>query len=248
MDTTTYVAMSQQLVLQRDLDVTANNLANMNTTAFKVETLMMQTDPVDLPSKGGGPPLVNFVLDGGVARDFSAGSMKETNGPFDLAIQGDGFFVVNTAAGPRYTRDGRFSLNDQGQLVTRNGDPVQGDGGPITIDPTKGPVHVAGDGTVSQSTITGAQTIGKVSVVSFASLSSLSKEGNGLYNNVSNLQPQPSTTATLHQGVLESSNVEPMSQMIHLVRVTSAYTTVSEMLVNVSNLSKAAVDRLGRIS
>ena len=248
MDTTTYVALSQQLVLERDLDVTANNLANMNTTAFKLETLMMQTDPVDLPSKGGGPPQVNFVLDGGVARDFSAGSMKETDGPFDLAIQGDGFFTINTPAGPRYTRDGRFSLNDQGQLVTRNGDPVDGGGGPITIDPTKGPVHIAGDGTISQSTITGAQTVGKISVVSFASLSGLSKEGNGLYNNVSNVQPQPSTTAALHQGMLESSNVEPMSQMIHLVRVTAAYTTISEMLVNISNMSRTAVDRLGQVT
>ncbi len=93
----------------------------------------------------------------------------------------------------------------------------------------------------------GAQAIGKISVVSFASLSGLSKEGDGLYSNVSNVPPDPST-ARIMQGALESSNVEPMSQMTQLIKVQNAYAMVSQMLVNVSDLSKAAVDRLGRLS
>ena len=245
MDTTTYVALSQQLVLQRQLDVTANNIANMDTPGFKLESLMVQTDSETLPTpKGGGPSTVSFVLDGGVARDFSPGTLKTTDAPFDLAIEGDGFFTVDTPAGQRYTRDGRFSLNGQGQLVTRSGQTVEGDGGPITVDPTLGPVHIAADGTMSQ----GAQAIGKISTVSFASLSGLSKEGDGLYSNVSNVQPQASTNSRIHQGALESSNVEPMSQMTQLIKVNNAYAMASQMLVNVSDMSKSAVDRLGRLS
>ena len=245
MDTTTYVALSRQLVLQRQLDVTANNLANMDTPGFKLESLMVQTDPENLPTpKGsGGPSVVNFVLDGGVARDFSAGPVKITDAPLDLAIKGQGFFTINTPAGPRYTRDGRFSLDANGQIVTSSGLPVQGEGGPITIDPKLGQVHIAADGTISQN----AQVVGKLSLVNFASLSGLSKQGDGLYNNVSNVAPQAST-ATMLQGAIESSNVEPMTQMTQLIKVNNAYAMVSQMLVNVSDLSKAAVDRLGRIS
>ena len=246
MDTTTYVALSNQLVLQRQLDVTANNLANMDTPGFKLESLMVQTDPETLPTpakNSGGPSVVNFVLDGGVARDFSAGAVKKTDAPFDLAIEGQGFFGVNTPAGIRYTRDGRFGLDSAGQLVTRTGQPVQGEGGPIIVDPKLGAVHIAADGTMSQ----GAQAIGKISVVAFASLSGLSKEGDGLYSNVSNVPPQAGTGRIL-QGALESSNVEPMSQMTQLIKVQNAYAMVSQMLVNVSDLSKAAVDRLGRLS
>jgi flagellar basal-body rod protein FlgF len=245
MDTTTYVALSRQLVLQRQLDVTANNLANMDTPGFKLESLMVQTDPENLPTpKGsGGPAVVNFVLDGGVARDFSAGPVKITDAPLDLAIKGQGFFTINTPAGPRYTRDGRFDLDANGQIVTKSGLPVLGEGGPVIIDPKLGQIHIAADGTISQKD----QVVGKISLVSFASLSGLSKQGDGLYDNVSNTATQAST-ATMLQGAVESSNVEPMTQMTQLIKVNNAYAMVSQMLVNVSDLSRSAVDRLGRIS
>ena len=140
MDTTTYVALSNQLVLQRQLDVTANNLANMDTPGFKLESLMVQTDPETLPTpakNSGGPSVVNFVLDGGVARDFSAGAVKKTDAPFDLAIEGQGFFGVNTPAGIRYTRDGRFGLDSAGQLVTRTGWPVRVTSWPVESRPKR---------------------------------------------------------------------------------------------------------------
>ncbi len=115
MDNTMYVGLSRQLTLQRELDVVANNVANVDTAGFKVESLMVQTDAEALPGGDGSPPIVNFVLDQGVARNFSQGALKQTGAPLDVAIQGDGFFKVSAPGGERYTRDGRFSLDAQGR-------------------------------------------------------------------------------------------------------------------------------------
>jgi flagellar basal-body rod protein FlgF len=244
MDNTMYVGLSRQMILQRELDVIANNVANVDTAGFKVESLMVQTDQEQLPSGGAAPATVNFVLDAGVARDFSQGSLKQTGAPLDVAIQGDGFFRISTPNGERYTRDGRFSMDGQGRLVTSSGQPVQGDGGDITIDPTKGPVKIAADGTVSQ----GTGILGKISVVGFASLSGLSKDGDGLYRNDSNLQPTPSSSAELRQGMVETSNVNAISQITHLIQVQRAYEAISQMVAQTGDLSKTTVDRLGRVS
>jgi flagellar basal-body rod protein FlgF len=244
MDNTQYVGLSRQLILQRELDVIANNVANVDTAGFKLESLMIQTDQERLPSGGDAPPVVNFVLDAGVARDFGQGALKQTGAPLDIAIQGEGFFRISTPNGERYTRDGRFSMDSQGRLVTSTGQPVQGDGGDITIDPTKGPVKIAADGTVSQ----GASILGRISLVDFASLSGLSKDGDGLYRNDSNLQPTPSNSAQLQQGMVETSNVNAISQITRLIQVQRAYEAISQMVVQTGDLSKSAVDRLGRVS
>ena len=244
MDNTMYVGLSRQLVLRRQLDVVANNVANVDTVGFKVESLMVQTDVETLPSGGAAPPRVNFVLDGGVARDFSQGGLKQTGAPLDVAIQGEGFFKVTTPAGERYTRGGQFLLDSQGRLVTPSGQPVQGDGGDIVLDPTKGPVKIASDGTISQ----GAATVGKLQVVNFASLSGLSKDGDGLYRNDSNLQPQVNPDASLQQGMIESSNVNAIAMITKLIAVQRAYEQISQMVVQASDLSKTTIDRLGRVS
>ncbi len=107
-----------------------------------------------------------------------------------MAIDGKGFFQISTAAGPRYTRDGRFKLDPTGRLVTQDGDPVQGDSGDIVLDPKKGSVTIASNGDISQS----GQIVGKLSVVTFDSLSALSKDGANLFRNDSNLTPSPPRT------------------------------------------------------
>ena len=244
MDNVMYVGLSRQQTLQRELDVVANNVANVDTAGFKVESLMVQTDPQRLPAAGDGPPTVNFTLDAGVARDFSQGALKETGSPLNVAIQGEGFFRVATPAGERYTRDGRFGMDAQGQLVTASGETVQGDGGLITMDPQKGPPKIASDGTVSQQ----GQTVGKLAVVTFSSLAALAKSGDGLYRNISNLQPQPTDQARIRQGMLESSNVEPITQITRLIEVTRAYDSVSQMISSTGDLSSQAVNRLGHVS
>jgi flagellar basal-body rod protein FlgF len=244
MDNVMYVGLSRQEVLQRELAVVANNVANVDTAGFKVESLMVQTDPQRLPAGGDAPPVVNFVLDAGVARDFSQGALKRQGGPLSVAIQGEGFFRINTAAGERYTRDGRFALDPTGRLVTATGEPVQGDGGDIVLDPARGEPSIAPDGTISQE----GQVVGRLALVNFDSLSGLAKDGDGLYRNVSNLQPTPTTSAKVLQGMLETSNVAPIIQMTRLIEVTRAYESISRMVEAAGDLSSQTVSRLGRVN
>lgn len=239
-----YVGLSRQEVLQRELAVVANNVANVDTAGFKVESLMVQTDPERLPAGGDAPPVVNFVLDAGVARDFSQGALKRQGGPLSMAIQGEGFFRISTPAGERYTRDGRFALDPQGRLVTAKGQPVQGDGGDITLDPARGEPLVAGDGTVSQA----GQVVGRIALATFESLSALAKDGDGLYRNVTNLPPTAATNAKILQNMEEASNVSPVIQITRLIEITRAYESISRMMESAGDLSSQTIERLGRVS
>ena len=240
-----YVGLSRQMVLQHEIDVIANNVANVDTAGFKVEALMVQTDPERVKQAAGSPlnNSVNFPLDAGVVRDFSQGELKPTGGSLNMAIQGEGFFRIQTAAGERYTRDGAFTLDAQGRVVTAAGDRVQGDGGDITLDPLKGSPTISADGTVSQA----GERVGKVALATFSSLSALTKQGSGLYSNDSNLQPTPSD-AKVRQGMLEQSNVQPITQITRLIQVSRAYENVSQMMDQTGQLSTNAIDRLGKVT
>ena len=244
MDNALYVGLSRQMTLRRELDIVANNIANANTAGFKVEQLMVRTEPAKPARTAGGANPVKFVLDDGVARDFGQGALNQTGGDFDLAIEGQGFFKVNAPSGERYTRDGRFTMNSEGKLVTQNGAPVLDDGGgEILMDPLKGAVTVARDGTVSQ----GAERIAKIGVVRMADQASLRKDGDNLYRNISNDTPQQATDAVVHQGMLEASNVQSIRQITKLIEVNRAYESVAKMMNDTSDLSRTAVERLGKV-
>ena len=151
MDNTLYVGVSREMILQRELDVAANNIANTDTTGFKVETLMSSPDPQLPPGVIGPQRPIQYAIDHGMARDFSQGKLTQTGAPLDLAVEGQAFFTVSTAAGDRYTRDGRFTVDPQGRLITQAGDLVQGaSGGPIVLNPQGGSPLIARDGTVTQ--------------------------------------------------------------------------------------------------
>jgi flagellar basal-body rod protein FlgF len=243
MDNALYVGLSRQMTLRHELDIVANNIANADTTGFKVESLMVQTEPKAPAVTLDGPKPVKFVLDTGVARDFGQGQLRQTGAPLDLAIDGKGFFKVSTPDGERYTRDGRFRLDDNGKVVTQAGLPILGDGGELTLDPTKGAVTIASDGTMSQ----GTERVGKVGVVSFDTLSVLEKTGDNLYRNTSNQQPQPATTAQVRQGMLEGSNVNSISEITRMLEVTRAYESMAKMMDSTADLSRRAVERMGRV-
>jgi flagellar basal-body rod protein FlgF len=241
MDNAIYVGLSRQITLQRALDIAANNLANTDTTGYKFEELMTGADPV-MPahSKVGSTP-VTFVTANGVARDYTQGPLTQTGEPLDVAIDGKGFFQVSTADGTRYTRDGRFMLDPTGKLITQDGDAVQGGGGDINLDPKKGPVSISATGVISQ----GGAVVGQMSVVNFDDLSVLSKDGNNLFEDTSNSTPQPATGALIKQGMLEGSNVQPITQITRLIEINRAYAAASDMITSTSDLSKSAVERLG---
>jgi flagellar basal-body rod protein FlgF len=244
MDNAIYVGLSRQILLQRELDIVANNLANADTAGFKFESLMASDDAVTTPTPGAATTPVDFVAAAGVARDYTQGPLTQTGAPLDVAIDGKGFFQISTAAGPRYTRDGRFRLDATGRLVTQDGDPVEGDGGDIVLDPKKGQVAIAANGDISQA----GQNVGKLSVVTFDSLAALSKDGNNLYRNDSNLTAQPSTSASLKQGMLEGSNVQPVTQITRLIEVNRAYDAIASMMASTGQLSTSAVQRLGAVT
>lgn len=246
MDNALYVAMSRQAVLRREMDIVANNVANVDTAGFKVESLISETQSKALSGgKDSGPRNVQYVLDTGVARDFGQGAMTTTGAPLDVAIEGDGFFQINTDAGERYTRDGRFTVDPTGRLVTAAGHPVGGDGGAeIVIDPKKGPVTIARDGTISQ----GEERIGKLGVVRFASLAGLAKDGDGLYRNGANIPAQAATDAVLHQGSVEGSNVNAVLEVTRMIEVTREYEKISKLMDQGSDLDRRSIERLGRVN
>lgn len=246
MDNVMYVGLSRQLTLQHELDLVANNIANSETPGFKVESLDIQTDPTTLPSNDNNNiTAINFAIDSGITRDFTQGALKATGAPLDLAISGEGFFQVSTPAGPRYTRDGRFTFDPQGRIVDGSGNAVlDAGGGEIRLDLTQGPPSIGQDGTITQ----GRNVVGKVGVVRFASLSALSKDGSGVYRNDSNVQPQPATGAKVMQGMTEGSNVNAIEQMTRLIEVQRAYESIAQMMDQTSQLSSQSINRLGTVS
>ncbi len=246
MDNAIYVGLSKQMTLQRALDVAANNLANVDTAGFKVESLQVQTDPLTPPAVPSSDP-IKYVIDNGLARNFGQGGLEQTSNPLDVGIEGDGFFTVQTAAGPRYTRDGRFGVDAQNQLVDHQGDPVMSAGGsPISVDPQKGQVSIAKDGTISQIGQNGQTLqVGKLGVSRFANLSALRKQGDNLYD-AAGATPTTATDARMHQGMVERSNVQPIVEITSLISITRAYERVTQMMSQTQDLSESAVQRLGK--
>lgn len=245
MDNTLYVGLSRQMVLKREMDIIANNIANADTTGFKFESLMTKEVPGPPAFTQGGPRPIKFVGADGVARDFTQGGLRRTDSPLDLAIEGNGFFKVNTKAGERYTRDGRFRTDDTGRITTQAGDVLADEGGgEITIDITKpGEISISPDGVVSQ----GSERVGKVGVFQFASLSALEKTGDNLYQNASNQAATAAPDAKIRQGMLESSNVNPIAQITRMIEVNRAYEQVSQMISAEADLSRNSIARLGRL-
>lgn len=245
MDNAIFVGLSRQQTLQRELDVVSNNVANQDTAGFKVESLMLREEPRKI-AKAPGQGAINFAYDDGVARDFAQGTLRQTGGTFDMAIEGKGaFFKIQTPQGELYTRDGRFSLRQDGTLVTAEDDQVLDDSGsPITIDPAKGPVTIAQDGGLSQD----GKAVGKVGVVTFDDLTSLQKAGDNLLRNVSNQTATPATAVKVRQGMLENSNVNGVAEISRMIEITRAYESVTKLMNDVADLSRRSVERMGAVT
>lgn len=244
MDNTLYVGLSRQMTLRHEMDIVANNIANADTTGFKVESLMVQEEPRSPAVTLDGPKPVKFVYDAAVARNFGQGSVRVTGAPLDVAIDGKGFFKISTSSGERYTRDGRFRLDDTGKVVTQSGQPVLDEGGgEITVEPDKGPITIASDGTVSQ----GTERVGKIGVVRFDAPSALEKDGDNLFRNSSNQQPQAAPDAVVRQGALEGSNVNTISEITRMIEVTRAYESMAKMMDSTATLSSNSIQRLGKV-
>lgn len=242
MESTAGIALSRQSVIRRKMSIIANNIANMNTAGFKAEKLMFVEHLMN--SRGGhniGGDKLSYVRDIATFRDTSEGPMKKTGNPLDLAISGEGFLVIGTGAGERYTRGGNMQLDSEGQLVTRKGDPIlSADGDPFFFSPEDKQIEIARDGTIS----TENGTIGKMAVVTFENPQDMRVVAGGLYN--TRQQPQESEELNIMQGMLEQSNVNAIIEMTRMIDVSRSYQTAKSFVEKEDERIKKTVEAYAR--
>ncbi len=236
MDSASSVALSGQVARDRQMDVLANNIANLSTTAFKGQQMLF----AEYLGQATGET-AHYVQDAGTFRDWSQGPLNQTGNDFDVALQGSGFFEVQTAQGIRYTRDGRLKLDAQGQLVTLDGDAVLGDGqAPIALPQGTSSFTIGEDG--SLNTPTGSA--GKLTVVTFDQLQAVAAETHGLYN--TDQSPSPALDTKIKQGMVEGSNVQPILEMTRLMAASHAVGMTKSFQDNEANRRTTAIDRLAK--
>jgi flagellar basal-body rod protein FlgF len=251
MDNALLVGLSRQVALQRELDVIANNLANINTNGFKGESVQFE-EYLSSPARADSFPLadrrVAFVQDRATIADFSQGPLAQTGSALDVAISGDGFLVVDSPAGERYTRNGALSRNANGELVTSEGYRVRGAQGPIQFDQNDNDILIARDGAISAMNGNQIADRGKILLVRFADPQQLTKEGLSLYS-APGQQPQAVTADTsLQQGMVEKSNVQPVVEMGRMIEVTRAYTSLANLMNRTQDLRSTAINKLADVS
>lgn len=232
-------ALSQQIVLARALDVAANNVANQTTTGFKSERVNFREYISLINGETNGDVSVSLVYDGDSYTDFSAGGLEATHAPLDFAIDGDGFFAVQTEAGVRYTRDGHFGLNTFGELVNRDGSIVLDEtGAPIIIDPELGPVLLSQDGELQQD----GSPVARLGVYDFDDRRALRREGANLFT--TDAEALENGNAQIRQGFVEISNVSPITAMTNMIEILRAYESAAQVLETSNELSRDAVRTL----
>lgn len=241
MDIASSVAASRLVAQQRVLDVIAGNLANANTPGFKAERVQF-SDWLARQSGGTTPPgggQIAYTQDRATWREQQAGTISHTGNPFDLALAGPGYFTVNTAAGPRLTRDGRFGLMPDGTIADTDGNPVlDTNGQPIQLAPTDVNVTIAGDGTVSSPN----GQIAKIGVVVPADPMLLSAEGSTLYRS-----PSPTTPVAapgIEQGAVEDSNVQPVLEVTRMIDGERTFEFLAQFVQAESDRQQNAIDKL----
>lgn len=215
---------------QRTLDTQANNIANASTTGFKAERMLYSSAEAGKKGDGSRQNLVAGVLASG-AVDFSTGPIQQTGRSLDVAIDGDAFLQVQTPQGTRFTRAGNLSLNQDGQLVTKNGYLVVGERGPITL-PKTGEISIGEDGTIGS----GTQIVDKLKLVRFNNpAAALQKSGDSLFTPTGAENPQANVNSRVVQGALESSNVNSISEMVAMINNNREFESLQKSVTLLMN-------------
>jgi len=244
MENAQLVGLARQGTLSRQLDLIANNLANIDTGGFKAQKLVFKEQ--QMPGAQDNSFLkpdrpISFVVDDRNIVDYSPGATQETGNPLDVAMSGSGWFAVQTPAGERYTRNGSFAINSQGQLVNQSNYPVLTDGGPVTFAPNESTVSIAADGMIS----TNQGQRGKLRLVDFDPKQPPIKVGETLFNGQN---PVPATLPQVVQGRLEKSNVNGVVEMTNMINVQRSYQAVSAMIKQTDDLRKNSIATLGQVN
>lgn len=247
MENPSYIVLSQQAGLRRQMDVIANNLANTNTTGFKAERLMFSEYLVSKaanPLTSGPGAQISFVGQAGTYSDHREGSLQATGNQLDMAIAGPGYFTVETPGGPRYTRDGRFEVDGQGRLVNREGLAVLGRGGqPLSIPQGATRVEVSNSGRLTSD----KGDIGELGIVKFDNEYALRKVGGNLYE--TDAQPQPVDAATrVQQNMVEASNVQSIFEVSNMIELQRRYQASQKLLEAEHERARTAIQKLTRVN
>ncbi|HAD87875.1 MAG TPA: flagellar basal-body rod protein FlgF [Rhodospirillaceae bacterium] len=243
METTAVIAASRQGGLKRQLEVVANNLANMSTNGFKSSQMMFVEHVVK--SKGGErliSPKLTYTRDIATRIDVTDGAIETTGNPLDMAIRNEGFFVVRDQGGNEfYTRNGQFRLDTTGQIVNQQGYALIAEGGqPITLSPEDSEINVGRDGTIS----TENGQLGKLQIVRFDNPQDLQRTSGALFT--SQLPPQPVQNADIIQGALEGSNVEPIMEMARMIELHRSYESAKSFIEREDERERAMIRDLVR--
>jgi flagellar basal-body rod protein FlgF len=236
---TIYVALSGMRTRMAQLDRVASDIANQGTAGYKGERA--GTMAVERPSFDA---VLNSAVDtvaGATTVDFRPGVVLPTGRDLDVALDGKGFFVVQTPTGPRYTRNGAFSRSADGTLVTSDGMPVLGQNGPIKVG--DGPVTLNSDGTIAVN----RAAVGRLQVVDFADYTGLGKEDGGRFRAPAGLAPTPVAGTFVRNGALEQSNVSVTQRMASLIEVSRGFEALQKGITLMSNdIDARAISELGR--
>lgn len=212
-----YSTISGATARSVELEVVANNIANVNTVGFKEVRPSFNSELQSVDGSSEGEAAQPLVTHSGNHINMAPGQLYPTGSEFDVAIQGDGFFEIQTKDGPRYTRSGNFVLNKERVLSTPSGYPVMGQDGLITV-PDTGRVNIGAAGDVS----VGETSVGKIKISAFADTKKFLLEGHNLMNAGASEQVT-SKGYRLSQGYLEGSNVNLVSNMARMIEVSRAY-------------------------
>lgn len=222
MDNAIYTSLTRQSGLMREMRVIANNIANADTTGFRREGVVFSEYMHSLDSTGETLSMANAR---GRLVDLTQAGLTQTNSPLDMGIEGEGFFMIETPAGPRLTRAGNFLTSPEGELVTPDGYRVLDEGqAPITLPQNASNLSVGADGTVTANGI----PVARIGLFQATDQNSVLHQGGTRFSFEGGAEPAPD--AKLHQGFLEGSNVDPMFEISRMIEVQRAYEMGQSML------------------
>jgi flagellar basal-body rod protein FlgF len=238
MDNTIYAALTRQTGLMSELRAVANNIANANTTGFRAEGVLFSEY---VRALGPGSESLSMAAARVRQTDFGQGALAATGGTFDLAIEGDGFFLIGTPGGERLTRAGSFTPNENGDLVTAQGHPVLDAGGaPVFVPTGTGTVSIAPDGTMSAD----GQPVGQIGIVLPLDPAAMTRDDGVLFRADAGWEPAPA--ARMLQGFLEDSNVDPILQISRMIEVQRAYELGQGFLDREDQRIRNVIQAIGR--
>lgn len=252
-----YTAWTGMVNEQKRLDVISNNMANANSVGYKDERVTSQAfdQLLGIKIRDGSQAYHNEAIGqlslgvkiGEVYTDYSQGSVRQTNGTYDVALSGSGFFTVNVIdkAGNThtcYTRNGQFKLTKDGLLVDSEGNAVQGEGGDIVIDPSSRSVTISADGTI----VADGKKIDKLKITDFEDYDYLSKYGDTMYEAVEGAV-EKEAEAEILQGYTEQSNVQVVKEMVDMITVTRAYEANQKVIRSYDSMLDRAVNQVGKL-